>query len=214
MSKLLSYLYPITTTVESDYSGTLEITWYNGKKHLNTKNANYSYGSLQHILKFGLEKIELKKVNSVLLLGLGGGSVIETLRNDFKYDKRITAVDIDPKIIEIAKNEFNLVEDEHLEIICEDALHFLQSNSSTFDLIIIDLFIDVKVPDAFLKLVFWNDVLKASSTNGSVLFNAFLEKTKSKALNNIIEFLKSHFYKTEIFEKVNNTNTIILASGL
>ena len=124
----------------------MEITWYNGKKQLNTENANYSYGSLQRILKFGLKKIDLKKVNSILLLGLGGGSVIETLRIDFHYLKPIVAIDIDPVIIDIAKNEFNLKEDENLQIICEDALKFMQSNTHEFDLIIIDLFIDIQVP--------------------------------------------------------------------
>lgn len=204
----------MTKKIKSDYSGTLEITWYNGKKHLNTKNANYSYGSLQRILKFGLDKIELNNVNSVLLLGLGGGSVIETLRTDFNYAKGITAVDIDPKIIDIAKNEFSLKDDNQLIIVCDDALHFMQINTEAFDLIIIDVFIDITVPDAFLTVPFWHDVLKGSSTNGTVLFNASLEKTKSKALNEVIDLLKTHFYRVEIFEKVNNSNTLILAKGL
>jgi spermidine synthase len=200
--------------IKSNFSGTLEITWYNGKKQLNSKNANYSYGALQRILKFGLEKIDLTKINSILLLGLGGGSVIETLREDFKYAKVITAIDIDSKIIEIAKTEFNLAESEQLIIVCDDALRYMQQNSATYDLLIIDLFIDVIIPDAFLKLDFWQDVLKASSTNGTVLFNASLEKTKSSALNDVIDFLKTHFYTVDIFEKVNNTNTVILAKGL
>ena len=214
MTRLLSYLYPVTKKVQSEFSGTLEITWYNGKKHLNTKNANYSYGSLQRILKFGLDKIELEKVNSILLLGLGGGSVIETLRTDFKFEKSITAIEIDPKIIEIARTEFNIKPSENLNIICDDALQFMASNSNTFDLIIIDLFIDIDVPVTFLELKFWQDIIKASSTNGAVLFNASLEKTHSRALLEVIQFLKTHFYKVEIFEKVNNTNTVVIAKGL
>ena len=214
MARLLSYLYPVTKKVPSDYSGTLEITWYNGKKHLNTKNANYSYGSLQKILKFGLDKIEIQRVNSILLLGLGGGSVVETLRKNFSYSKIITAVDIDPVVIEIAKNEFNLKTDEHLEIICGDALEFMQINTEQFDLIIIDLFIDIVVPEEFLKIPFWMNVMRSSSVNGAILFNASLEKTKSKDLKEVIDFLKSHKYETEIFEKVNNTNTLILSKGL
>lgn len=214
MSKLLSYLYPITKKIPSHFSGTLEITWYNGKKHLNSKNANYSYGSLQKILKFGLEKIDLKKVNSVLLLGLGGGSVIETLRQDFKYSKLITAVDIDPAIIDIAKNEFNLKESENLQIICADALQFMASTTSHFDLIIIDLFVDIEVPPPFLDLNFWNDVTKACAPNGTILFNASLENTRSDATIKIIDFLNTKFYETEIYEKVNTTNTLIIAKGL
>lgn len=214
MSKILSYFYPITKKVVSDFSGTLEITWYNGKKMLNTENANYSYGSLQEILKYGLEKIDLKNVNSILLLGLGGGSVIETLLSDFKYSKHISAVDIDPVIIDIAVREFNLKENETLKLICDDAGNFMRCNTQLFDLIIIDLFIDIKVPQSFLKLPFWETVVNASGTNGTILFNASLEKTRSTALDDIIRFLNTCFYKTEVYDKVKNTNTLIIAKGL
>ena len=84
MIGLLSFIYPITKKVESQYCGTIEITWHNGTKHLNTKNANYSYGSLQKILKFGLQKIDVSNCKNILILGLGAGSVIDTLIKDFK----------------------------------------------------------------------------------------------------------------------------------
>ena len=210
MKRLISHLYPVTKKVKSKFNDTLEITWYNGKKHLNSKNANYSYGSLQKILKFGLEKIELKNINSILLLGLGGGSVIETLRRDFNYNKDITAIEIDPIIIDLAKKEFGIEPNDELEIICEDALKYVKNSTEKFDLIIIDLFIDINVPSQFLNISFWEDVLNAKSTNGCIIFNASLEKSKSKALNNVINFLKSNTYKVEVFEKVNNTNTIVI----
>lgn len=214
MVKLLSYLYPVTKKIKSDVNGTLEITWYNGKKHLNSKNANYSYGALQRILKFGLEKIELKHVNSILLLGLGGGSVIQTLREDFKYKKHITAVDIDPEIIKIAQEEFQLQPNNNLDIVCEDALKYINQDSTQFDLIIIDLFIDTKVPEQFLELSFWEVVLKRKAVNGALLFNASLEKSMSNKLQEIISFLKSHVYKVAIYDKVNQTNTVIIAKSL
>ena len=214
MIKYLSYLYPMTRKVTSKYSDTLEITWYNGKKHLNTKNANYSYGSLQAILKFGLEKIELKHMNSILLLGLGGGSVIETLRQDFNYQKQITAIDIDPVIIEIAKTEYQLESNSNTTIICEDALKFIKDNTSKYDLIIIDLFIDIKVPKEFLELSFWEHVVKSKSTNGVILFNASLEEKKSNQLKSVIEFLKTKVYKVDVYNKVNDTNTVIISQSL
>ncbi len=204
----------MTRKVTSKYSDTLEITWHNGKKHLNTKNANYSYGSLQAILKFGLEKIELKHMNSILLLGLGGGSVIETLRQDFNYQKQITAIDIDPVIIEIAKTEYQFESNSNTTIICEDALKFIKDNTSKFDLIIIDLFIDITVPKQFLELSFWEHVIKSKSTNGVILFNASLEDKKSNQLKSVIEFLKTKVYKVDVYEKVNNTNTVIISQSL
>ena len=214
MTRLLSYIHPITKTIKSNFSGTLEITIKNGKKRLNTKNANYSYGALQLILKFGLDKIDLKKVNSVLLLGLGGGSVIETLRDDFNYQKHITAVDIDPVIIDIAKTEFGLENNPKLKIICQDALQYVNQNTQQFDLIIVDLFIDISVPKQFLELSFWEHIIKSKSSNGVILFNGSLEKEKSNALKQVITFLKSKVYKVDVYNKINDVNTVIITQTL
>ena len=214
MVRLLSYIYPITKKVKSKYNGTLEITWHNGKKHLNSKNANYSYGSLQNILKFGLHKIDLKKCKSILILGLGGGSVIETLVNDFNYKNHITALEIDPVIIEIAKDEFNLSENKNLQIICDDALSFMKQNSKLFDLIIIDLFIDIEVPEAFLNTSFWTDIIKSNSEKGSILFNASLHDKNDKKLPEIISYLNTNNYQTQKLEKVKGTNTLIIAEPI
>src|SRR5690606_25169349 len=116
IKRLLSFIWPQTTTVNSDYSGVLELTTVNGKKMLDSKNANYSFGSLQRILERGLREIELKDVSSVVLLGLGGGSLIKSLRERFNYSGEIYAIDIDSVVIDIAKNEFNIQESEHLHI--------------------------------------------------------------------------------------------------
>lgn len=214
MDKLLSYFYPITKKIHSDINGVLEITWYNGKKHLDTANANYSYGSLQKILKFGLHKLNIDHVKSVLILGLGGGSVIQTLQQDFKYSGTITAIDIDPVIIKIAKEEFGIVEDEQLKLICTDALEYVKTNDQKFDLLIIDLFIDITIPKQFFNFSFWKDILTACSTNGSILFNASVKPSNNNAINDVIDFLKTHMYNTEVYEKVNGTNTLIIARGL
>ncbi|WP_104734907.1 spermidine synthase [Hanstruepera ponticola] len=211
MVELLSYLYPVTKKIKSHVNGTLEITWYNGKKLLNSKNANYSYGSLQEILKFGLKKINIHQINSVLLLGLGGGSVIQTLREEFNYQNKITAVDFDSEIIKIALEEFDLQYDIDLEIICQDALDYIQQDSTQFDLIIVDLFIDTEVPEQFLKISFWDEILKRKSTSGVLLFNASLEDSMSKKIHDVISFLRSRVYKVDVYNKVNKTNTVIIA---
>lgn len=213
MVRLLSYIYPITKKVESKYNGTLEITWHNGKKHLNSKNANYSYGSLQIILKFGLQKIDLKNCQNILILGLGGGSVIETLVSDFSYKNHITALEIDPVIIEIAKDEFNLSANKNLEIICDDALSFMNRNSRQFDLIIIDLFVDTEVPESFLNTSFWDDIISTNSEKGSILFNASLQNDNDKKLSEIIAYLDNNTYQTQKLEKVNGTNTLLIAGA-
>ncbi len=204
----------ISKKVNSKHNGTLKIEFRDGIKHLNSKNANYSYGALQNIMTFGLHKIEIKNVDSVLLLGLGGGCVIDLLRKDFEYKKQITAVEIDPVVIDIANNEFSIKNTSKLKIICQDALQFMYHNKTSFDLIIVDLFIDTSVPKSFLNIPFWQDVINAKSSKGVIFFNASLEFSKSNALKSVIQFLKSNVYRLEIFEKVNNSNTVILSYSL
>ncbi|NRR89962.1 fused MFS/spermidine synthase [Winogradskyella undariae] len=214
MKRILSYIYPVTKTITSKYSGELEITWYNGRKHLNSENANYSYGSLQRILKFGLQKINLNSVNSVLVLGMGGGSVIETLRSDFSYTKFIEAVELDPVVIDIAKTEFGITESSQLKINCADAFQFIKTNTKPFDLIIVDLYIDLTVPDKFLSQEFWTSVLNSKSSKGFILFNASVKASNESKIDSLVNYFKSKVFKVDIYKKVNNTNTVIIASGL
>ena len=209
MKKLFSYIYPVTKKITSKFSGELEITWYNGIKHLNSKNANYSYGSLQKILKIGLQKVDLSTCKEILILGMGGGSVIKTLHNDFNYQHKITAVEIDPVIIKIADEEFDVKEGENLSIICDDAELFMQLNTKKFDLIIIDLYLDTKVPSPFLESPFWRNLTNASST---ILCNASLELKDGNKITKIVQLLEGKNYDVAIEEKVNGSNTLLIAN--
>lgn len=139
MKKILSYILPITKKIPSNYSGILEVTLVNGKKVLDSKNANYSFGSLKKILERGLYEIDLEGVSSVLVLGMGGGSIIHSLRDTFAYTGRIDAVEIDPVVIDIAKKEFGIQESEHTRIFNADALEYVKQCPSQVDIIVIDI---------------------------------------------------------------------------
>ncbi|HNB13520.1 MAG TPA: hypothetical protein PKY09_11485, partial [Bacteroidia bacterium] len=79
---LLSFLYPVIIQKDqSDVNSVLETTLENGKLVLNTAHANYSYGSLYRVfikalLRFNLD---IKNKKKVLVLGMGGGSVVKFL---------------------------------------------------------------------------------------------------------------------------------------
>ena len=104
LHKLFSYFIPINIyKKKSSISETIEVTWNNGELVIDSKNTNYSYGSLQRILRKGLKYIgfeRIKKFDNVLLLGVAGGSVIKTLVEEIKFKGKITGVEIDPAMIE------------------------------------------------------------------------------------------------------------------
>ena len=168
---LFSYFWPFSRRYYSEINGELEVSSFQGRKVLNSKNANYSYGPLQEVLEYGLSKIDLEPVRKVLILGLGGGSAIESLRKKFRFKYPITAVEIDPEMIRIARKEFRINTYTNLEIVNADALQYAAKTREKFDLILIDLFIDTRVPQFFYEEIFCGNISRILTPKGVFLFN-------------------------------------------
>lgn len=212
MKTLFSYIWPITRRIPSEFNGVMEVTYSHGKKVLDSKNANYSYGPLQEILEFGLTKVDLKSVDNLLLLGLGGGSIIKSLRETFEYKNQIYAVEIDPAIIQIAKVEFGISESWNLKIIHDDAFLFTKTSRRKYQLVIIDLFIDNKVPPIFYQKEFCDRITRLLSPQGSFIFNVGMNPEND---NEAAEHLVSHFeenFNLQLYPNVLKQNFLIIGS--
>lgn len=207
----MSYFFPITKRVRSKYSGELEITYNNGRKVLDTLHTNYSYGSLQRILKFGLKHVDLQPIREVLVLGLGGGSVLETLRKEYGYRHKITAVDIDPVIIQVAADEFGITTDEQTVITCADAFDFVIRDQGQYDLIIVDLFIDNRIPEKFLLIEFWRELIRHVSNQGQVIVNTLCDPPTD--LLPVKEKFRKRGFDLEVFRYVEQTNKLLVAKA-
>ena len=210
--KILSYLYPITIyNKPSVISKSIEVTLYNGKMLLNTKNTNYSYGSLQAILKKGLLEIgaaEISSMESILILGVAGGSVVQTLVNDFSFPKKITGVEIDNEIIDVANLYFNLDKIPNFKCVIADAEQFVQSEANHYDLLVIDIFKDTDMPEFLFDESFITNCKKLLNKNGYILFNTMnLNK-------NVIEYYLSHFephnFAQKVLKNVERYNDVII----
>ncbi len=187
LKKLLSYIFPIHLhKTESIISKTIEVTLYNGKLVLDSKNTNYSYGSLQRVLRFGLKQIgfeQIKKMQNILILGVAGGSVIKTLVDEIEYKGKIKGVEIDKNIIEIANTYFSLDKIPNLEIIITDARQFVKTKTEKYDLIIIDVFQDKEMPAFLFNKEFTDNVISLLNYNGIILFNTMKTNKKEAERN-------------------------------
>ena len=214
LKKYFSYLNVIPErTYQSTYNGVLEINWLNGKKILDTKNTNYSYGNLGKVLQKGLKSVTTdfrSEETSILILGLGGGDVVKQLRNNFKSHATITAVEIDPVIIEIALKEFDIIPNSKLEIVNNDANVFLKYTKERYNLIIVDLFNDVTIPDFVFQPEFIKSVYNVLDFNGSIIFNTFILSDVHKVRNKkFVENLKRYF-SVEEFANLYGHNHLII----
>lgn len=217
LKRLLSYLYPIRILRKpSDVSQSLELTYVNGKLLLDSENANYSYGSLQRVLFFGLQQIGFEKIremNDVLVLGVAGGSVIESL-DEIKFRGRITGVEIDAEVIEIARKYYNLDRFSNLEIVVADASEFMRSNRKKYDLIIIDVFTDRNMPMFLYDEDFVDSVLSSLQTNGFILFNTIVLDDMMQQLNNqYCAHVRSRNYSFEVLPRQETYNELIVVKN-
>ena len=214
LKNMMSYVLPVyEETFHSEISGKIELNRVNGILQLDAPHANYSYGSLQRILKMGLLRFDKKLISdseNILILGLGGGCVIETLRKDFRNQGRITAVEIDPLMISISETVFNLSEYKPLSLIQSDAYDYIATIKEQFDLVIIDLFIDDVVPDKFHSSEFISKLSSCFTNRGIGIFNTMNVSQKQLLINNQLTTTLSHYFAVDIIKGIEKTNDLYL----
>lgn len=218
--KLVSYIIPIKIyKTKSRVSKTIEVTWTNGELVLDSENTNYSYGSLQRILRKGLKYLgfsKIEKMNQALVLGVAGGSVIKTLVDEVHFKGKITGVDIDPEIITIANEYFNLSEIKNLNIVIDDAFEFVLKTKEKYDLIIIDIFQDTVMPNFLFENYFVNRICFLLKSKGIVLFNTMCltEEDNGRNKNYIKNFDDNRNFKIHSIPRVEKHNELIVIEKL
>lgn len=194
--------------IKSKYNGVLEVDTEDGQKVLNSQSTCYSGKTLHDIFIKVFKYIETDDVKSILLLGLGGGTVVKILLNELNYKGNIVAVELDPVIVDIAMKEFGIVPDKKLELVCMDATEYVKSTRKKFDMIICDIFVDNSLPEAITEDSFWINVAKRLSDDGIIVFNVFHELKKMVRVG---EVLSAEGMDVRVLPKVNKSNTFLFA---
>lgn len=216
--KLFSYFIPINVyRKNSAVSKSIEVTWNNGELVLDSKSTNYSYGSLQRILRKGLKYIgfeRIRKFESILVLGVAGGSVIKTLVDEVKFKGKITGVEIDPDIITIANNYFELDKIPNLEIVIDDAFEYVLKTRLKYDLIIIDIFQDTIMPNFLFEDFFIQRINSLLNVNGFILFNTMVINKKHEERNALYRSKFGGNYSLRMYPKVEIHNELFTIKKL
>ncbi|MEP7171409.1 MAG: fused MFS/spermidine synthase [Bacteroidota bacterium] len=205
---IFSFLYPLTVEkTSSAFNPVLEVRIENGKYVLNAANANYSFGSLHRIFLKAFQKIKIgeREIKNVLLLGFGAGSVPVLLFEEYKLNCKITAVEIDEKVIELAKKHFNVQSFKSLNLVCSDASKFVEECSSKFDLIVVDIFIDDKVPSQFESTDCLLALKKLMGDKSILLFNKIVEtENGEESFIRLLNNFKEIFVETDVLNILGN----------
>lgn len=163
--------------------GPVRVVLRNGRKRLDGPTVNYSFGTLHTILAAALRHAGLRRrpPRSVLLLGLGAGSVVALLRREFGIAAPIVGVEFDPEVVRLATEHFGLRRWCDLEVVVGDAQVFVATDRRQFDLVVVDVFVDATVPAPFRQRPFLAAVRERLAPGGHLLFNLIAATAAAQA---------------------------------
>jgi hypothetical protein len=121
-------------------------------------------------------KAELPKQPQVCILGLGTGALAWTYHYLMPH-AQITAIELRPAVVEVARSLFNLDKLSDLKLMVGDALACIKklpTNSQT--IIAIDLFTSIGMADCLLDRVFWREVGRVIHPTGVVCINTWASR--------------------------------------
>lgn len=199
---LLSFLFPqIVEKINSPINGEIKVVKLFGNISLQVDGLTQSGGLLENIWKKGLKEIKNSKlkIKNCLLLGVGGGTVIKLLYKYFPQIK-ITGVEIDPLMLQLAQKYFAINEIPRLKLINSDAIRWVKNfrfndinHCSMFDLILVDLYTGKDIPKELNDIQFLIKLRSLLSKNGMIIFNRLRNKDNQKEIDEFIEKVKSIF---------------------
>jgi len=216
LKKILSYLIPIRVLkTQSSFNPQLEVNLVKGQLVLDSEYANYSFGGLHKVFKKGFEKISIqsRKINKVLVLGFGAGSVAHILHNEYNFKGKITGVEIDHEVIALSKKYLGLDKLKSVNIVIDEASGFIKKHKRTYDLIVVDVYNDRLVPDSCQDEAFVSGLSQLLMKGGLIVFNKmiFNKKTNDEA-ENLVDLFMKYYPKVNVLKlHLKSTNWLIAA---
>jgi len=142
---------------------------------------------------------------NILLLGLAGGCNAH-LVNRFFPKSHITAVEIDPAMVELGNKFFRLKKVKNIKIIIADALDYVNNLNSkeNFDIVMVDCFIGKNIPQKLSSVSFFQ---KLKNHSRYVLINRLWWQNNKLESAKVFRLLSSRFFYT----KTNTYSNVIIS---
>lgn len=149
-----------------------------------TWESNYSYVAVMDITKFFFDK-----PGKLLLIGLGGGSIVKSyVRDGWTVD----AVEIDPVVTEIAYKYFGL-ESSEAKIFHTDGRQFLLTHKELYDIIIMDAYGSSSIPFHLVTEESFGLIASRLKPDGVLAINIEAVGWRDLIVKSLATTLKSHF---------------------
>ena len=114
----------------------------NGEEHIQTLwNIKRPYELVTHYSRLMFASyFFVPRQKRVLIVGLGGGAMVHFYEH-YDPDVKVDAVEIDPKVVELADKYFDVRTQKNTKIVTEDAFKYFKDDKTLYDVIYMDAFL-------------------------------------------------------------------------
>ncbi len=174
-----------------------------GRFQLSTDRAVYSFDDKYINFVAAFKTLQTQKFHqkNILVLGGGLGSVVYILEKYHHIKAHFTLVEYDLNVIRLFNKYTKPRLKSDIKIVEADAEYFINNNDMTYDMIIVDLFIDLEIPKKFRNLEFLELCKNNLAKNGVLLMNWMTASPWQKARYNK--------FKTSTFDPVFPQNSFV-----
>lgn len=144
---------------------------------------------------------------TVLLLGLGGGSLAKFMLEHFG-ETHITAVDLSADVVSIAHDYFGLPRHSgRLSIAVGDAWDFIRGQTVTVDVLLVDVFDEFGLPERLMNPDFYGDCYACLENDGLMVAN--LRAKDADELREALHNIRLAFRRQTLCMTVEGDDTLI-----
>ena len=119
---------------------------FDGTSETRMSLTNQLQGHFEYTEYFHMPWLWNNQISNVLMIGLGGASVQRSFAHYYPQ-LRLETVEIDPMVVQVAKEYFGFTESPNQRVRTEDGRVYLRRSQSTYDVIIAD----AKFSDPFIR---------------------------------------------------------------
>ncbi len=190
-----TYIFPKTIfRTSTKFNHDIRVVEVYGKNKLLVNGSRQSGAYIEKLWKEALQVFGINSsttVNSILILGVAGGTVIHLLRKLYP-NASIRGVDIDNMMIDVGKKYFGL-DKLDISFFVADAEVFIKKDKKKYDLVIVDIFSGRHIPDFVVTDDFLDKLKKLFETNGQLVVNYLRENEYQKKSDILFVKLKKRF---------------------
>jgi spermidine synthase len=157
------------------------------------------------------------EMTNVLMMGLGGGS-IQRAYEHYYPDVRIQTVELDPMVVEVAKDYFRFKESSRQKVAVADGRVYLRRHREKYGAIIMDAYSTSRygsyIPHHLVTREFFELAFERLTENGVLAYNVMgsTRGWRSELVGAVYKTLKAVFPRVYLFPAGETRNVVMLAT--